>query len=200
MDQAIISCLEGLASKHPEHEERLEKGRISFPLAPSVNERLKWKVDNNGKESVTEWRICEELKKTRCTVTEDDPSNNPLILELKPITGRTHQLRVHCAHVGSGIEGDSLYGATKMEFDPHSHGKLKLHAWKLVFPHPDHRKGTWSWSKIEPNQPQKPRFGIIGPWFDFDHENWSKNFSRKILLRRPLFLHNFQNSRYLSRN
>ena len=140
----------------PYHEERLEKGRISFPLAPSVNERLKWKVDNNGKESVTEWRICEELKETRCAVTEDDPSNNPLILELKPITGRTHQLRVHCAHVGSGIEGDSLYGATKMEFDPHSQGKLKLHAWKLVFPHPDHRQGlcefrcypTWDeWGK-----------------------------------------------------
>jgi len=67
-----------------------------------------------------------------------------ILLELKPVTGRTHQLRVHCAALGSGIVGDSLYGDNPIVLDltslieekepPALH--LRLHAYKLSFPHP----------------------------------------------------------------
>ena len=48
---------------------------------------------------------------------------------LTPVTGRTHQLRVHMAHIGTPIDGDSLYGT------PDGNG-LMLHAGRLSFPHP----------------------------------------------------------------
>jgi len=75
-------------------------------------------------------------------------------LELHPITGRTHQLRIHCAEVGSGIVGDSLYGDNPIEWhgndaqldtkqikqqeveDASIPKTLRLHAHKLTFPHP----------------------------------------------------------------
>ena len=54
-------------------------------------------------------------------------------LELSPLTGRTHQLRVHCAAIGAPILGDDAYGTTSVEgFAP----QLHLHARRLVLPHP----------------------------------------------------------------
>ena len=51
-----------------------------------------------------------------------------------PLTGRTHQLRLHFAHVGSPIVGDSLYGADRC--DPAVFNRHMLHAYSLSFPHP----------------------------------------------------------------
>jgi 23S rRNA pseudouridine955/2504/2580 synthase len=112
-------------------EEKHNHGTIDAPLTPS-DERLKWKVckDGEGKSSTTLWRVQKVL--------EDDA----LILELQPVTGRTHQLRIHCAHVGSGIVGDSLYGNDRVEqIDPSKDGtRLHLHAHQLSFPHPATKK------------------------------------------------------------
>ena len=58
-------------------------------------------------------------------------SNGYALVEASPITGRTHQLRVHFAHIGHPIVGDDMYG--------HSHPDMPrqaLHAHKLIFPHP----------------------------------------------------------------
>jgi 23S rRNA-/tRNA-specific pseudouridylate synthase len=133
----------------PYHEKKLLHGTINVPLAPS-DERLKWKVvlceDDpettstvavvGAKPSTTEWKVVQNGSTIRSLQDHDD-GNAPLLLELYPITGRTHQLRIHCAHVGSGIVGDSLYGRDKIEFDPTENGsKLYLHAHKLSFPHP----------------------------------------------------------------
>ena len=54
-------------------------------------------------------------------------------LELLPLTGRTHQLRVHCAAIGAPILGDAAYGAAPMEGMA---AGLHLHARRLVLPHP----------------------------------------------------------------
>lgn len=54
-------------------------------------------------------------------------------LELHPLTGRTHQLRVHCAAMGAPILGDAAYGAMAMAGFP---AGLHLHARRLVLPHP----------------------------------------------------------------
>jgi 23S rRNA pseudouridine955/2504/2580 synthase len=54
-------------------------------------------------------------------------------LELSPLTGRTHQLRVHCAAIGTPILGDAAYGAAP---EAGLSGPLHLHARRLVLPHP----------------------------------------------------------------
>jgi 23S rRNA-/tRNA-specific pseudouridylate synthase len=118
----------------PYHTDGHASGTIDVPLAPS-EERLKWKVvgQDEGKSSVTKWKVLENIK----LLKQEHASNTQgIVLELQPITGRTHQLRIHCAHVGSGICGDSLYGTSRVQFDPLGGGKLHLHACKLSFPHP----------------------------------------------------------------
>ena len=105
-------------------------GELDFPLAP-VGEGIKWRVC--AKEAVGA-KSCSTLWRPhgRSSV----PSSSQVTLELKPITGRTHQLRIHCAAVSAGIVGDCLYGKHPALEE---HGKaayLHLHAWTLSFPHP----------------------------------------------------------------
>lgn len=103
-------------------EEPQKEGEINLPMSQHPTERLKWVVVNDadkGKESLTKWKVLQQLDKAH---------GGGIVLELKPITGRTHQLRVHCAATGGTIRGDSLYGKAG-EF-------LYLHAEKLSFPHP----------------------------------------------------------------
>jgi 23S rRNA-/tRNA-specific pseudouridylate synthase len=125
----------------PYHKDGHTSGTIDVPLAPS-EERLKWKVvgQGEGKSSVTKWKVLENVKLVVLQEQEQQHASNTtkalVVLELQPITGRTHQLRIHCAHVGSGICGDSLYGTSRVQFDPLGGGQLHLHACKLSFPHP----------------------------------------------------------------
>jgi tRNA pseudouridine32 synthase/23S rRNA pseudouridine746 synthase len=114
----------------PWTEEKQKLGRIDLALAPS-EERLKWKVCADGKASSTLWKVLGEFNK-----------ESPTLLELQPITGRTHQLRIHCSTVGSGIMGDSLYGLGQAESQQPetAEQRLYLHAYKLCFPHPETKK------------------------------------------------------------
>lgn len=105
----------------PWKDQGQREGTIDLPLAPS-EERLKWKVDGQGKPSKTEWK----LRKA---------TNNHVELELVPVTGRTHQLRVHCSTCSRGIIGDSLYGKQ----DEIVAERLYLHAYSLQFPDPRNR-------------------------------------------------------------
>lgn len=57
------------------------------------------------------------------------------LVELRPLTGRMHQLRVHLAHIGRPIAGDARYGGA-MVLGGHTVPRLMLHARSLVFPHP----------------------------------------------------------------
>ena len=74
-----------------------EEGIINAPIARKPLPSLLREVSPEGKPSVTEYRVLER-KEMLCK------------LELRPITGRTHQLRVHCAHMGFPILGDPQYG------------------------------------------------------------------------------------------
>jgi len=58
-------------------------------------------------------------------------ANGHTLVEARPITGRTHQLRVHFAYLGFPITGDDLYGTASAEISRHA-----LHAYTLTFPHP----------------------------------------------------------------
>jgi len=68
-----------------------------------------------------------EAAETRFIVTRRD--GGLTWLEARPLTGRTHQIRVHAAHAGSPILGDPLYGGTPA-------GRMHLHAGRLAFKHP----------------------------------------------------------------
>lgn len=92
------------------------EGVIELRLRPDTADRPRQKVDDdNGKEAVTRYRSLDGNR-----------------IELNPLTGRTHQLRVHCAHhrgLDNPIKGDRLYGC--------SGSRLFLHATVLTFVHPD---------------------------------------------------------------
>ena len=98
-----------------------EKGIISLPLMPDYLDRPRQIVDHEqGKEAITEYEVLEPV---------DDFH---LRIALYPKTGRTHQLRVHCAHqegLNAPILGDSLYGNEKA-------ARLHLHAEEITFEHP----------------------------------------------------------------
>lgn len=99
------------------------QGEIDLPLAADWPNRPRQKVDSeHGKPSTTRYRVVAR-----------DNANNATRVELEPLTGRTHQLRVHLQALGHSILGDSLYA------DRHSRrraGRLLLHATTLAFTHP----------------------------------------------------------------
>lgn len=127
----------------PFHCSRLVEGRIDTLMAPS-EERLKWRVVNSdepkGKPSTTLWWI-QSNNTTNFNTSGSEPisqdqQQQSIVLRLKPLTGRTHQLRVHCAHIGSGIIGDSLYGENPLDYLGQEGKRLLLHAQTLSFIHP----------------------------------------------------------------
>ena len=79
-------------------------------------------------------QVCEECADSKIAITKYEvmAAQNGLSLVLAtPITGRTHQLRVHFAHIGAQILGDDLYGIPSPLINRHA-----LHAYKLCFEHP----------------------------------------------------------------
>lgn len=102
-----------------------DSGTIDAPIARLPLPSLLRRVDPAGKPSVTEYRVLE--RRDRCS-----------LLELRPFTGRTHQLRVHCAHMGFPILGDPQYGSPEsMELSRQLGLESQLLcAQKLEFIHP----------------------------------------------------------------
>ena len=68
-------------------------------------------------------------------VRVDHAGNRAAWLALKPVTGRTHQIRVHCVNLGTPIVGDGKYGGPEAKVDGLS-PKMHLHARQLSLPHP----------------------------------------------------------------
>lgn len=97
---------------------REDTGEIDLPLSPDWPNRPLQRVDlEHGKPSLTRYRVLEK----------DDARSR---VELEPVTGRSHQLRLHLASIGHPILGDALYG------DAQSSPRLLLHACRLRFAHP----------------------------------------------------------------
>jgi 23S rRNA pseudouridine955/2504/2580 synthase len=120
------------------------EGKVDLPLARAENFR-NGRVEVAGPDSADPARAVTEYR------TLDHAGRRLAWLELRPLTGRTHQLRVHCAAIGAPILGDEAYGATRGPADPDRAGentalieglnrRLHLHARRLVLPHPD---GGW---------------------------------------------------------
>ncbi len=92
-----------------------DEGSISAPIGRYPEEK-RWAVKEDGKHSLTKFRVLERYQ----TAT---------LLELEPVTGRTNQLRIHCAAMGHPIVGDTSRGGSEFH-------RLCLHAYRLVFRHP----------------------------------------------------------------
>lgn len=97
-----------------------DEGEIDLPLLTDWPNRPRQKVDHErGKASLTRWRVLSR-----------DPTTNTTRLQLEPVTGRSHQLRVHLAAIGHAIVGDTLYAHAVTA------PRLLLHACELRLPHP----------------------------------------------------------------
>lgn len=97
----------------------LDHGEIDLPMRLDPNNRPRQVIDHDlGKPAQTRWRI----------VVRDE---HTIRLELEPLTGRSHQLRMHCLHgLGRAIVGDRLYSGAPAP-------RLMLHAERLVFTDPE---------------------------------------------------------------
>lgn len=102
-----------------------QQGTISLPLSPDFLDRPRQRVDHrHGKPAVTDYEVIGRQT--------DADGHTILRLALRPQTGRTHQLRMHCAHaegLHAPIVGDPLYGNLVAP-------RMYLHAARLVFDHP----------------------------------------------------------------
>lgn len=98
------------------------EGRFRWPIGRHVKEGMRISIrSRNPKEAETRYTVLLELKRTT-------------YLELRPVTGRTHQIRVHMAAAGHPIVGDRLYGRSRAS---RSYPRLFLHAHRLSFLHPE---------------------------------------------------------------
>lgn len=106
---------------------------IELPLAADWPARPRQKVDAaSGRPSLTRWRVAREALRAREGGTR---------LELQPVTGRSHQLRVHLAAIGHPILGDALYAPGPIAG---AAPRLLLHAESLALAHPaDGRPLVW---------------------------------------------------------
>ena len=96
------------------------EGTIAAPIGRHPKNRKKMAVVADGREATTRYRVREEIAGGQYS-----------LLEVEPVTGRTHQIRVHLAAVGHPVVGDATYGRPSAAV-----GRQFLHAHKLAFAMP----------------------------------------------------------------
>jgi 23S rRNA pseudouridine1911/1915/1917 synthase len=94
----------------------VERLTVEAPIGRAEGARPPWGVSESGRPAETRLRVLERR-------------GGRTLVELEPVTGRTNQLRIHCAHAGHPVVGDRLYGG-----EPHA--RLCLHAARLALRHP----------------------------------------------------------------
>ncbi len=107
VEKKYLALVEGVIEK--------DSGIISAPIGRFV-ELKHWDVKTDGKQAETRFWVLQRFE-------------DKTLLELEPVTGRTNQLRIHCAYIGHPIIGDVKRGGRESS-------RLFLHAYKLGFPHP----------------------------------------------------------------
>ena len=115
-----------------------DQGEVDLPMGKALNSavRLRMGVREDGQVSKTGWKVLRRF-------------SDMALVELRPFTGRQHQLRVHLAHFGHPILGDKLYlggedvflrslddGMTAQDWDLLGMSRQALHSWKLEIEHP----------------------------------------------------------------
>jgi 23S rRNA pseudouridine955/2504/2580 synthase len=109
---------------------------VPSPRQGTINQALTKTLGKEGYEKVVADPSMGKPAKTEYRVIEAAGRKAAWLL-LKPWTGRTHQLRVHCAGMGTPISGDFKYGGKQAILDgTPSPDSLHLHAQSIVLPHP----------------------------------------------------------------
>lgn len=110
LDKTYIALAEGILEG---------EGTVNAPIyRPDINKTIR-AVGEQGDEAITNWKALKGF---------DDKT----LLEVKTVTGRTHQIRVHCAYIGHALVGDEMYGAKVTE----SIKRAALHCYKVKIIHP----------------------------------------------------------------
>ena len=106
------------------HGEPAPSGEVNAPIGRHPVQRTRMAVVPGGREALTRYRVIERF--ARAT-----------LVECELATGRTHQIRVHMAHIGHPLVGDATYGKAKSA-DPRldAFARQALHAWQLGLIHP----------------------------------------------------------------
>jgi len=113
-DKHYVAICNGIFSK--------KQGRIIEPIGRAEGSTIKRCVSNDGKYAETHYKVIAE-------------SDGKSLVELQPITGRTHQIRVHMAHIGHSLHNDFLYDSQSDGVTPFS-----LHCKSLTLIHPHTNK------------------------------------------------------------
>jgi 23S rRNA pseudouridine1911/1915/1917 synthase len=104
---------------HPKNDQ----ARIDLPIGRNPGAPSTFRVDTKGKSAITDYVVL-------------DADETTSLIELKPFTGRTHQLRVHMAYLNTPILGDRVYGVAA--------DRLYLHAWQLEITIPTSDRRTFT--------------------------------------------------------
>jgi 23S rRNA pseudouridine1911/1915/1917 synthase len=118
---------------------RSETGSIDKPIGRQMGDRKKMAIvseEKGGRAALTHWEVKQRL-------------GNFTLMYFRLETGRTHQIRVHCADMGFPIVGDPLYSRGR-EIGVNLTGQV-LHAWRLKVQHPN----TAEWIQVEAPLPQE---------------------------------------------
>jgi 23S rRNA pseudouridine1911/1915/1917 synthase len=119
-DRKVHKTYYAIVVGHP----KLNTAIIDVPLARNLKSPTTFQPDPEGREAITQYEVI-------------DQNDKYSLLKLKPRTGRTHQLRIHLAHIGTPILGDKIYGKTPAN-------RMYLHAADLEITTPDSQRQTFS--------------------------------------------------------
>ncbi|MBQ9279954.1 MAG: RluA family pseudouridine synthase [Clostridia bacterium] len=122
-----------------------KKGTINAPISRKSGSIMEREINfETGQTAITHYDVIKEVCITKdirnsalkCSINLDHEENKDnekylSLIHLRLETGRTHQIRVHLAHLGNPILGDTLYGSPSDFIH-----RQALHAWKISFPHP----------------------------------------------------------------
>lgn len=97
-------------------------GTVDKAIAADTENRPLYKISLDGKASVTHYKVLKLL-----------PEYQASLVQLEPVTGRSHQLRLHMQSIGHAILGDPFYANSEQQ---QQSGRLMLHAAELEFTHP----------------------------------------------------------------
>ena len=107
-----------------------ETAVLDLPIARNMNNPSTFKVDPNGKSAVTKYEVLKHLP------------NNQTFVKFNPVTGRTHQLRVHANYINAPIKGDRVYG--KPAVKDGAQDRMYLHAGELELTIPGGKRMTFT--------------------------------------------------------